>query len=35
MKSFADLGGLVYSSESGRMCPTCRQPVAKCICKQN
>ena len=35
MKSFADLGGLVYSSESGRMCPTCRQPVAQCVCKQN
>jgi translation initiation factor 1 len=28
MKSFAELGGLVYSTESGRMCPTCRQPVA-------
>ena len=35
MKSFADLGGLVYSTESGRMCPTCRQPVAQCVCKQN
>jgi translation initiation factor 1 len=27
------LGGLVYSTESGRMCPTCRKPVAQCICK--
>lgn len=35
MKSFADLGGLVYSTESGRMCPACRQPVAQCVCKQN
>ena len=35
MKSFADLGGLVCSTESGRMCPTCRQPVAQCVCKQN
>jgi len=24
---------LVYSTESGRMCPTCRQPVAQCGCK--
>jgi translation initiation factor 1 len=26
-------GGLVYSTETGRMCPTCRQPVAQCTCK--
>jgi translation initiation factor 1 len=26
-------GGLVYSTESGRMCPECRRPVAECICK--
>lgn len=26
-------GGLVYSTDSGRMCPTCRQPVARCACK--
>ncbi|TXG00188.1 translation initiation factor Sui1 [Massilia arenae] len=25
-------GGLVYSTESGRMCPECRQPVAACAC---
>jgi translation initiation factor 1 len=25
-------GGLVYSTESGRMCPVCRQPLAACIC---
>jgi translation initiation factor 1 len=24
---------LVYSTDSGRMCPTCRQPVASCGCK--
>lgn len=35
MKSFAELGGLVYSTESGRMCPTCRQPVAQCTCRLN
>lgn len=26
-------GGLVYSTEAGRMCPGCRQPVAACACK--
>ena len=26
-------GGLVYSTESGRMCPACRKPVALCACK--
>jgi translation initiation factor 1 len=25
--------GLVYSTESGRMCPTCRLPLAQCTCK--
>jgi translation initiation factor 1 len=25
---------LVYSTDSGRMCPACRQPVAACTCKQ-
>jgi translation initiation factor 1 len=25
-------GGLVYSTEGGRMCPTCRKPVAQCVC---
>lgn len=25
-------GGLVYSTDSGRMCPDCRQPVAACRC---
>jgi translation initiation factor 1 len=25
--------GLVYSTESGRICPDCRQPVAACVCK--
>jgi translation initiation factor 1 len=27
--------GLVYSTESGRMCPDCRQPLAACACKAN
>lgn len=26
-------GGLVYSTESGRMCPSCRQALADCRCK--
>jgi translation initiation factor 1 len=26
-------GGLVYSTDSGRMCPVCRRPVAQCSCR--
>jgi len=26
-------GGLVYSTDGGRMCPGCRQPSAACSCK--
>mgnify|MGYP003580447411 CR=1 FL=1 len=26
-------GGLVYSTESGRMCPDCRNAIAQCSCK--
>ncbi len=25
-------GGLVYSTDSGRMCPVCRKPATACIC---
>ncbi|WP_273208339.1 translation initiation factor Sui1 [Marinobacter subterrani] len=25
-------GGLVFSTETGRMCPGCRNPVAECTC---
>ncbi|ODV10463.1 MAG: translation initiation factor SUI1 [Rubrivivax sp. SCN 70-15] len=25
-------GGLVYSTDGGRMCPACRRPVADCLC---
>ncbi|MGO4476904.1 translation initiation factor Sui1 [Massilia sp. 2TAF26] len=32
MKS-SSISRLVYSTESGRMCPDCRQPAAECICK--
>jgi translation initiation factor 1 len=27
-------GGLVYSTDSGRMCPTCRRALADCACKR-
>lgn len=26
--------GLVYSTDGGRTCPQCRQPVAACLCRQ-
>jgi translation initiation factor 1 len=26
--------GLVYSTDAGRMCPDCRQPVSGCVCRQ-
>lgn len=29
----ARTGGLVYSTDGGRMCPGCRQPVASCTCR--
>ncbi|MFZ4480817.1 MAG: translation initiation factor Sui1 [Rhodoferax sp.] len=35
MKSKPTIGGLVYSTEAGRMCPRCRQPVASCRCTSN
>lgn len=34
MKNKLSSGGLVYSTDSGRMCPDCRQPVARCVCRQ-
>jgi len=34
LAGLSSLGGLVYSTDAGRMCPDCRQPVASCICKQ-
>ncbi|HEY8357662.1 MAG TPA: translation initiation factor Sui1 [Ramlibacter sp.] len=27
-------GGLVYSTDAGRMCPACRRPVAQCSCRK-
>lgn len=32
MKKASSSGGLVYSTEAGRMCPECRQPLAACRC---
>lgn len=26
-------GGLVYSTDGGRMCPVCRKPVPDCACR--
>ena len=34
MKPKSTSGGLVYSTEAGRMCPACRQPIAQCLCKR-
>lgn len=31
---FGSLGGLVFSTDSGRMCPDCRQPLDSCRCGQ-
>lgn len=33
-KSKNKSGGLVYSTEHGRMCPTCGKPQANCICRK-
>lgn len=32
--NLSDLGGLVYSTDQGRMCPLCRQAVTDCICNR-
>jgi len=32
MKSRSTSGGLVYSTDSGRMCPKCRSALASCRC---
>lgn len=34
MKNRVLSGGLVYSTDSGRMCPACRKPVGQCACVQ-
>ena len=35
MKSDKATGGLVYSTEHGKMCPGCRKPFAECVCSRN
>jgi len=32
MKPRSASGGLVYSTDAGRMCPVCRKPMASCAC---
>ncbi len=32
MKSRKNKGGLVYSTEVGRLCPQCQRAVADCVC---
>ena len=34
MNSYRNAGGLVYSTDGGRMCPACRLPIAECACRQ-
>ncbi|NRA19422.1 MAG: translation initiation factor Sui1 [Oceanospirillaceae bacterium] len=35
MKSLKEqLGGLVYSTDSGNMCPGCAAPIKECCCQQ-
>lgn len=33
MSSPRSPGGLVYSTDGGRMCPDCRSPITNCVCK--
>lgn len=35
MKSDKAKGGLVYSTEHGKMCPECRKPLDECVCSRN
>ena len=30
-----DKGGLVYSTEFGRLCPQCHRPLKECVCGQH
>jgi translation initiation factor 1 len=34
MKSNKKNNGLVYSTESGTMCPGCNKPATRCVCKK-
>lgn len=35
LSSLADLGGLVYSTDVGRLCSACGQAITECTCKQH
>lgn len=35
LRDLKSLGGLVYSTDHGRMCPDCSKPKAECVCKLN
>ncbi len=34
MKRYKKNTGLVYSTETGKMCPACNKPTGKCICRK-
>lgn len=34
MKKSQETGGLVYSTDGGKTCPTCRKPADRCVCGQ-
>lgn len=34
LSSLTDLGGLVYSTDTGRHCPDCGKPIEQCACSQ-
>lgn len=35
MRTTSSRGALVYSTDGGRMCPGCRQPLAACTCRSD
>lgn len=35
LNSFSALSGLVYSTDQGKLCPECEQPIAQCRCNQD
>ena len=34
-QGLASLGGLVYSTDQGRMCPDCEAPIDDCVCSES
>jgi translation initiation factor 1 len=35
MSTLSGLGGLVYSTDTGRHCPACAQPLGACTCRRS